>query len=78
MATCRHPAQLFQLYKDEFDGAYDEGTMFILTLHPDWSGHRAPMRYEDQLVAYIKSKPGVWFATDGDVARYLTDAQKKK
>jgi peptidoglycan-N-acetylglucosamine deacetylase len=35
------PAELFQLYKDEFDGAYDEGTLFILTLHPDWSGHRA-------------------------------------
>src|SRR4029078_5035433 len=25
------PELLYQLYKDEFDGAYDEGTMFVLT-----------------------------------------------
>ena len=28
------PALLYQLYRDEFDGAYKEGTMFVLTLHP--------------------------------------------
>ena len=29
------PTLLYQLYKEEFDGAYDEGSMFVLTLHPD-------------------------------------------
>ena len=57
------PELLYQLYKDEFDGAYDERTMFVLTLHPYLSGHRAPMRHLEQFVAYMKSKPGVWFAT---------------
>jgi peptidoglycan/xylan/chitin deacetylase (PgdA/CDA1 family) len=65
------PELLYQLYKDEFDGAYDEGTMFVLTLHPYLSGHRAPMRHLDRFVTYMKSKPGVWFATAADIARYV-------
>src|SRR5262245_4347199 len=65
------PALLYQLYKDEFDGAYEEGTLFVLTLQPYLSGHRAPMRHLDRFVAYMKSKPGVWFATGEQVATYL-------
>lgn len=65
------PELLYGLYRDEFDGAYDEHTMFILTLHPYLSGHRAPMRHLEQFVAYMKSKPDVWFATCRQVAEYL-------
>ena len=63
------PDLLYKLYRDEFDGAYDEHTMFVLTLHPYLSGHRAPMKYLDQFVAYMKAKPGVWFATCAEVAQ---------
>jgi peptidoglycan/xylan/chitin deacetylase (PgdA/CDA1 family) len=65
------PELLYQLYRDEFDGAYEEGTLFVLTLHPFLTGHRAPMRHLDRFVAYMKSKPGVWFATGEQVATYL-------
>jgi peptidoglycan/xylan/chitin deacetylase (PgdA/CDA1 family) len=68
------PELLYQLYRDEFDGAYQEGTLFVLTLHPFLSGHRAPMQHLDRFVAYMKSKPGVWFATGSQVATYLKDA----
>jgi peptidoglycan/xylan/chitin deacetylase (PgdA/CDA1 family) len=67
------PALLYQLYRDEFDGAYEEGTMFVLTLHPYLSGHRAPMKHLSELVAYMKSKPGVWFATAADIAKYVKE-----
>ena len=70
-----NPAFLYQLYKDEFDGAYEERTMFVLTLHPYLSGHRAPMRHLEQFVGYMKSKPGVWFATTADIARYAKGAK---
>ena len=68
------PTLLYQLYKEEFDGAYEEGTLFVLTLHPYLSGHRAPMQHLDQFVAYMKSKPGVWFATGTQIAQYVKDA----
>ena len=65
--------QLFQLYREEFDGAYELGTMFVLTLHPHVTGHRAPMRHFEQFVGYMKSKPGVWFATAEQIARYVAE-----
>jgi len=65
------PELLYGLYKDEFDGAYDEHTMFVLTLHPYLSGHRAPMRHLEQFVTYMRSRPGVWFATCSDIAKYV-------
>jgi peptidoglycan/xylan/chitin deacetylase (PgdA/CDA1 family) len=69
--TMPSPELLYQLYKEEFDGAYEQRTMFVLTLHPHVSGHRAPLHHLDQLIAYMKSKPGVWFATGEQIARYV-------
>ena len=67
------PEALFQLFREEFDGAYAERTMFVLTLHPHVTGHRAPMQHLDKLIAYIKAKPGVWFATTEQIARYVKE-----
>jgi len=72
--TMPSPALLYQLYKEEFDGAYEQRTMFVLTLHPHVSGHRAPLHHLDQFIAYMKSKPGVWFATGEQMARYVKQA----
>jgi peptidoglycan/xylan/chitin deacetylase (PgdA/CDA1 family) len=69
--TMPSPELLYQLYKEEFDGAYEQHTMFVLTLHPHVTGHRAPMHHLDRFIAYMKSKPGVWFATGEQIARYL-------
>jgi peptidoglycan/xylan/chitin deacetylase (PgdA/CDA1 family) len=71
------PELLYGLYRDEFDGAYEEGTMFVLTLHPYLSGHRAPMKHLDAFVAYMQSKPGVWFATAEQIARYVKQAEPR-
>jgi peptidoglycan/xylan/chitin deacetylase (PgdA/CDA1 family) len=65
------PELLYKLYRDEFDGAWNERTMFVLTLHPYLSGHRAPMKHLEELVTYMKSKPGVWFATCAEIANYV-------
>lgn len=61
----------FQTYREEFDLAYQEGTMFMLTMHPQISGHRSTMGHFDKLIAYIRSKPGVWFATGQQIAAYV-------
>ncbi len=76
--TMPSPDHLFQLYREEFDGAYEEGTLFVLTLHPQVTGHRAPMHELDQLITYMKSKPGVWFATAEQIARYVKSEAEPK
>jgi len=59
---------VFQIYRDEFDRAYEEGTMFLLTMHPFMTGHRSRMTALERLVVHMKSKAGVWFATHEQVA----------
>ncbi len=65
------PEVTFKVFQDEFDQAYAEGTLFILTLHPMISGRRSRMMYFEKLVEHIKSKPGVWFATGQQIAAYV-------
>jgi len=76
--TMPSPELLYRLYKEEFDGAYEQRTMFVLTLHPHVSGHRAPLHHLDQLIAYMKSKPGVWFATGEQIARYVKQSKQNQ
>jgi peptidoglycan/xylan/chitin deacetylase (PgdA/CDA1 family) len=65
------PEAVFQVYKAEFDLAFEERTMFILTQHPHVGGRRSRIVQLDRLITYIKSKPGVWFATMEQVANYV-------
>jgi peptidoglycan/xylan/chitin deacetylase (PgdA/CDA1 family) len=62
------PEAVFNIYKDEFDVAYQERTMVVLTTHPHVSGHRSRLIQIEKLVTYMKSKPGVWFATLEQIA----------
>jgi peptidoglycan/xylan/chitin deacetylase (PgdA/CDA1 family) len=67
------PRDVARVWMDEFDKAYDEGTMFVLTMHPHVSGHRSRIVALEQLIAYIESKGAgrVWWATHGDAAEYV-------
>ncbi len=65
------PELVFETFRDEFDVAYEEGTMVVFTLHPHVVGMRSRIIYLDQLTRYMKSKPGVWFATGEQIARFV-------
>lgn len=65
------PDEVYSIWKAEFDTAYDERGLFILTMHPHIIGHGARMAMLERLIAYMKSKPGVWFATHEQIARHV-------
>ena len=65
------PEMIFKVYQDEFDAAYEERGMMMLTMHPHVIGHRSRIAHLDQLIAYMKSKQGVWFATAEQIATYV-------
>jgi peptidoglycan/xylan/chitin deacetylase (PgdA/CDA1 family) len=65
------PEPVEKIWEAEFDTAYDEGGLYVLTMHPHISGHRSRVAWLDRLVTHMKSKPGVWFATEEQIARYL-------
>lgn len=66
-----NPDEVLAIWRAEFDVAYEEGGMFILTMHPHVIGHRARLRMLEQLVDHMQAKPGVWFATHEQIARYV-------
>lgn len=62
---------VFEVFKSEFDVAYDEGGLYVLTMHPHVMGHRSRAALLDRLIRHMKSRPGVWFATHEEVAKYV-------
>lgn len=64
------PEQLLKVWMDEFDKAYEERTTFVLTMHPHIIGHRSRIVLLERLIAHMKAKPGVWFATHGAAVLY--------
>jgi peptidoglycan-N-acetylglucosamine deacetylase len=65
------PAAVLEVFQSEFDVAYDEGGLYVLTMHPHIMGHRSRVALLDRLIQHMRSKPGVWFATHEQVARHV-------
>lgn len=67
------PSAVEEIFAAEFDGAYEEGGMFLLTMHPHVIGHRSRIALLDRLVTRIKKFEGVWFATHAQAAQWCKD-----
>ena len=65
------PRDVAQVWIDEFDRAWDEGTMFVLTMHPHITGHRSRIVALELLLEHIRAKGKVWFATHRALAEYV-------
>ena len=68
-----NPRDVMQVWMDEFDKAWEEGTIFLLTMHPHVIGHRSRLVALEGLIEHIKSKDQVWFATHEQAARYVRE-----
>ena len=68
-----NPRDVARVWMDEFDKAYEEGTMVVLTMHPHISGHRSRIVALEQFIAHAESKGAgkVWWATHGQAAEYV-------
>lgn len=68
------PDAVLDIFRREFDRAYAEGGLFLLTMHPHVIGYRSRMFILEELISHMKSHDDVWFATHADIARYVTPA----
>lgn len=68
------PSAVLEIFEAEFDGALREGGLFLLTLHPHVIGHRSRLVLVEALIDHIRGRPGVWFATHEEVARFCLAA----
>lgn len=65
------PREVAQVWIDEFDKAWEEGTMFVLTMHPHVIGHRSRIVALELLIDHINKKGNVWFATHRRAVEYV-------
>ena len=65
------PRDVAQVWIDEFDKAWEEGTMFVLTMHPHVIGHRSRIVALEMLINHMRAKGKVWFATHGGAVEYV-------
>ena len=61
---------VFDIFRREFDGAWAEGGIFQLTMHPHVIGYRSRLWIVEELIRHAKARGQVWFATHADVVRH--------
>lgn len=65
------PMDVFEIWASEFEKAYEEGSLFVLTMHPKYIGHRSRIAMLEELIKHMQNRDGVWFATHEDIAIYV-------
>ena len=70
------PETVLDIFRREFDRAYAEGGLFLLTMHPHVIGYRSRISILEELIRHMKAQKGVWFATHADIARHVAEAAK--
>src|ERR1700689_4220220 len=67
------PADVLDIFRREFEAAYQDGGVFQLTMHPHVISYRSRIWLLEELIRLAQSRPGVWFATHAEVARWAKD-----
>ncbi len=69
------PDHVYDIWKQEFDGAYQDQGLFLVTMHPQFIGRRPRMAMLEQLIQYINQHDDVWWARHIDAAEDWRDRQ---
>ena len=65
------PSSVLEIFRAEFDAAYEEGGLFQLTMHPHITGHRSRIWLLEELIRHIQAKGNVVFATHAAIAQHV-------
>lgn len=67
------PSRMFEIWSTEFEGAYLQGGLFNLCMHPQIIGRYHRLQLLDKLIRFIKGFPGVWFASCAEAAQVIRE-----
>ncbi|MBW1888443.1 MAG: polysaccharide deacetylase [Deltaproteobacteria bacterium] len=70
------PSKVYDIWATEFDGAYENGGVFTLTMHPQIIGRYHRLQMLEKLIQYIAGHTDVWFATCTEIANDWLNQQK--
>lgn len=66
-------AHMADIFKAEFREIYRWGGLYDLVMHPQVTGRPGRIALLREMIQYIKTFPGVWFATGAEVAQAWID-----
>jgi len=69
--------ELFEIWSEEFDGLYEEGGCFVLTMHPQIIGRPSRTRLLERFIQHVNRHPGVAFRRCIDTAEELIASQNR-
>lgn len=67
------PADVLDIFKREFDMAFEEGGICQLTFHPHIIGYRSRIWIIDELIRHARGRGKVWFATHADIVKWAKE-----
>jgi len=70
------PGDVFDVFRREFEVAYEEGGLFQLTMHPHMTGYRSRIWILEEIIRLARSKGDVWFAPHREIARWVVPARR--
>lgn len=70
------PSKVEEIWRGDFDGAYAEGGVFVLTMHPQIIGRHHRMRLLDRMIQYIQGHEGVRFVQMQQIADEFREQQR--
>ena len=64
------PAAAFDVFAQEFEGLYQRGGLWVMTMHPFITGRPSRLLLLERLIRFVRAFPRVWWATCGELADY--------
>jgi len=64
------PREVLEIFRREFDVAYEEGGLCQLTMHPHVIGYRSRIFIVEEIIRHARAKGDVWFATHREVVEW--------
>lgn len=65
------PETVFDIFRREFEGAYEEGGLFVLTMHPHVITYRSRIWILESLLELMAGRSDVWITTHAEIAAYV-------
>jgi peptidoglycan/xylan/chitin deacetylase (PgdA/CDA1 family) len=62
------PSKVYEIWATEFEGAYESGGVFTLTMHPQIIGRYHRLKMVEKLIEHIAGYTGVRFVTCSEIA----------
>ncbi len=67
----RQPTEVFGIFREEFACAKADGTLFILTMHPQVIGQRHRFVHLEHFIRELRDDPAVWLTSCSEIAEWV-------